>query len=264
MLTGLALLALVCYLAATAKQWQVVQNRGEKTALPKLLGGAGWLLHTLGLYLQLHHGHEINLSLFNVASLISWLVAGIVLISSLRQSVENLYLGVFPLAAVMTLLSALVPETATARPFSGGVIAHILLSILAYSIFTIAVLQALLLQLQDRALKRQIGRANGLISTLPPLQTMERLLFEMIGTGLALLTAALLTGFLFVEDLFAQHLVHKTVLSIVAWGLYAALLVGRWQFGWRSRTALRWVIGGFCVLAFAFFGSKIVLELFIN
>lgn len=264
MLTALAFLAVACYAAATVKQWQVLQQRTSGAPVIKLLGGAGWLLHTLGLYLQLHHGHEINLSLFNVASLISWLVAGIVLISSLRQSVENLYLGVFPLAAAMALLSALVPETATARPYSGGVIAHILLSILAYSIFTIAVLQALLLQLQERALKRQIGHAQGLIATLPPLQTMERLLFETIGTGLALLTAALLTGVFYVEDLFGQQLVHKTVLSIVAWGLYATLLIGRWQFGWRSRTALRWVIGGFGVLAFAFFGSKIVLELFLN
>lgn len=194
MLTVLALLALACYMAATVKQWQVLQQQTPKTPLTKQLGGAGWLLHTAGLYLQLHQGHEINLGLFNVASLISWLVAGIVLISSLRQSIENLYLGVFPLAALMGLLSALVPETASARPYSGGLIAHILLSILAYSIFTIAVLQALLLQLQERALKGHMTR--GLITTLPPLQTMERLLFEMIGTGLALLTAALLTGFI--------------------------------------------------------------------
>ncbi len=262
MLTGLAILALVCYLAATAKQWQVLQQSSADSRLIKGLGGAGWLLHTLGLYLHLHQGNDINLSLFNVASLISWLVAGIVLVSSLRQSIENLYLGVFPLAAIMGLCSALVPETGIAKAYGGGVIAHILLSILAYSIFTIAMLQAVLLQQQEKALKSHSTR--GLIATLPPLQTMERLLFEMIGTGLVLLTAALLTGFLFVEDLFAQQLVHKTVLSILAWLLYSLLLIGRWRFGWRSRTALRWTIGGFGVLAFAFFGSKIVLELFIN
>ena len=262
MLTGLALLALICYLAATAQQWQILQQSSPASSRTKWLGGAGWLIHTMTLYLQLHHGNEINLSLFNVASLISWLVAGIVLVSSLRQAIDNLYIGVFPLAAITSLLSALLPETAAAKPYSGGVISHILLSILAYSIFTIAVLQALLLQQQEKALKGHSTR--GLVATLPPLQTMERLLFEMLGTGLALLSAALLTGFLFVDDLFAQHLVHKTALSIIAWLLYAVLLAGRWFFGWRSRTALRWTVGGFAVLAFAFFGSKIVLELFIS
>ncbi|MCV6590232.1 MAG: cytochrome c biogenesis protein CcsA [Marinobacterium sp.] len=262
MLTVLALAALACYLAATVKQWQFLQQGTKPNSQAKLAGAAGWLLHTLALYLQLHHDHAINLAVFNVASLISWLVAGIVLLSSLRQSIDNLYLAVFPLAGLMGLLSVLVPETASARPYSGGLIAHILLSILAYSIFTIAVLQALLLQLQERALKGHGRRA--LINSLPPLQTMERLLFEMIGTGLVLLSAALITGFLFVDDLFAQQLVHKTVLSIIAWLLYSILLIGRWQFGWRSRTALRWIVGGFGVLAFAFFGSKIVLELFIN
>ena len=93
---------------------------------------------------------------------------------------------------------------------------------------------------------------------------MESLLFQMIATGFALLTLALVTGFLFLEDIFAQHLVHKTTLSIIAWFVFGILLWGRWRFGWRGQTALRWTIGGFIFLMLAYFGSKFVLELVLN
>ena len=99
---------------------------------------------------------------------------------------------------------------------------------------------------------------------LPPLQTMESLMFQMVAIGFTLLTLALVTGFLFLEDIFAQHLVHKTVLSIIAWVVFGILLWGRWRFGWRGRVAIRWTIGGFIFLMLAYFGSKFVLELILN
>ncbi|MDP4917088.1 MAG: cytochrome c biogenesis protein CcsA, partial [Haliea sp.] len=60
---------------------------------------------------------------------------------------------------------------------------------------------------------------------------------------------------------FAQHLVHKTVLTLIAWVVYSTLLWGRYQLGWRSQTAVRFTLGGFIVLMLAFLGSKLVLEL---
>jgi len=86
----------------------------------------------------------------------------------------------------------------------------------------------------------------------------------MIGVGFALLTLALVTGVLFLQDIFAQHLVHKTVLSIMAWCVFALLLWGRWRFGWRGRVAIRWTVGGFVFLMLAYFGSKLVLELILK
>ena len=90
---------------------------------------------------------------------------------------------------------------------------------------------------------------------------MESLLFQMIAIGFAMLSLALLSGVLFLEDIFAQHLVHKTVLSLTAWLVFSVLLWGRFQFGWRGRTAIRWTLSGFAVLLLAYFGSKFVLEL---
>jgi ABC-type uncharacterized transport system permease subunit len=93
---------------------------------------------------------------------------------------------------------------------------------------------------------------------------MERMLFELVWVGLAALTLSIFSGMLFMEDMFAQHLVHKTVLSLVAWVLFSLLLWGRYQLGWRSQTAVRFTLSGFLLLLLGFFGSKLVLELILS
>jgi len=139
---------------------------------------------------------------------------------------------------------------------------HVLLSMLAYSLLTLASVQALLLAVQDHYLRKR--RPGGFIRALPPLMTMEALLFEMIGIGFVLLTLALLSGFAFLENMFAQHLVHKTVLSVVAWMVFGGLLLGRRVWGWRGRKAIVWTLSGFAILILAYFGSKLVLELVLH
>lgn len=256
------LLAAVLYSSATFMQWQTLKGaRPQSRNLVRGLGAAGIAAHTLAVYLVLHPDAGIHLGFFSVGSLISWLVAALVLVSSLRQLIDNLFVAVFPLATLTALLAAFAPHIGMAKQYEAGVIAHILLSIMAYSIFTIAILQAVLLSRQEYALKHH--QTRGLVASLPPLQTMERLLFELLSTGWVLLTASLSTGFIYLDDLFAQHLVHKTVLSLLAWVLFGVLLGGRHFFGWRSHTAIRWTVGGFVTLALAFFGSKLVLELIV-
>ena len=114
--------------------------------------------------------------------------------------------------------------------------AHILLSILAYGMLTIAVFQSLLLLLQDHQLKHK--HPSGLIKNFPPLQTMESLLFGFLWAGWLLLSLSLLSGALFINDLFAQHLAHKTILSCFAWVVFAVLLRGRHQLGWGRAVAV--------------------------
>jgi ABC-type uncharacterized transport system permease subunit len=93
---------------------------------------------------------------------------------------------------------------------------------------------------------------------------MESLLFQMLTTGIAFLSISLASGFLFIENLFAQHLVHKTVLSILAWLIFTGLLIGRSRYGWRGKTAIQWTLIGFISLLLAYFGSKLVLELILQ
>jgi ABC-type uncharacterized transport system permease subunit len=130
--------------------------------------------------------------------------------------------------------------------------------LLAYATLGIAAVLALLLWAQERALRRREFR--DWLRALPPLTELETLLFRTIAVGFALLAATLLTGVLFVENLLAQHLVHKTVLSVLSWLAFGALLAGRWRYGWRGAVAVRWTLVAMALLLLAFFGSKFVLE----
>src|SRR5262245_53276969 len=110
---------------------------------------------------------------------------------------------------------------------------HVAFSLLSAGLLTLAAAQAVTLALQDALLHR--NSAHWLVQALPPLQTMERALFLLIGLGFALLSLSLLSGLLFVEGLTTRYLAH-TVLSVAAWAIFGGLLWGRWQWGWRGRT----------------------------
>lgn len=232
-------------------------------ALGIAFGFAALSLHAIMLYHELFVLGSLNMSFFNAVSLAAWTMAALLLVSSLSKPVENLAILALPVAAITVLLDLRFPGSHLLSDQSGWELRlHVLTSMLAYSLLTLASAQALLLAIQDTHLRRH--HPGGFIRALPPLQTMESLLFEMISVGFVLLSIALITGFIYLEDMFAQHLVHKTVLSIVAWMTFATLLWGRYRFGWRGRKAIRWTLVGFAVLMLAYFGSKAVIELILR
>lgn len=233
-------------------------NKGIPVALG--LGAVG--LHAFVLYDNIFGIAGINLNFFNTLSLIAWLIALFLLLAALSKPVENLGLAILPLAALALLLDLFVPGQYYANDYEIGMGLHIMLSIIAYSILSIAAAQAVLLAIQDKHLHSK--QPGGLIKALPPLQTMETLLFQMIGLGFILQSLSLISGFFFLEDIFAQHLVHKTILSVIAWAVFATLLWGHWRYGWRGKTALRWTLSGFFLLLLAFLGSKLVLEILLD
>lgn len=136
---------------------------------------------------------------------------------------------------------------------------HVVFSLLSAALLTLAAAQAVTLALQDALLH---GKSpHRLVQALPPLQTMERVLFLLIGLGFALLSLSLLSGLLFVEGLTTRYLAH-TILSVAAWAIFGALLWGRWRWGWRGRTAIRWTLLGYglLILVLAYFGSRMVIQ----
>ena len=153
--------------------------------------------------------------------------------ATLNKPVEKLGIVIFPIAAIMLALELNLPEKPhLLHTHNWQMSVHILTSIIAFSLLNIAALQAVLLAIQDQQLKSHPPKR--FIQSLPSLQTMESLLFQMLGTGLFFLTISLVSGFIFIEDLFAQHLVHKTVLSIIAWIIFSCLLIGRIAL-WMAR-----------------------------
>ncbi len=264
--TGLALPAVLLYLLATVG---LAMRLGGCTlsmcATRKIIfvpGISAAILHALVLYPELITGQGINLGFFNAASLVALLTVVLLLLTAIWQPVESIGIPLLPITATTLGLAALYPSQHAISATSWQLDTHILFSVLAYSLFVLAAFQAVLLAIQERHLRNR--QPGGFIRALPPLQVMEKLLFQMIGVGFTLLTIALLTGFFFIEDIFAQHLVHKTILSIAGWIIFGVLLWGRWRFGWRGRTAIRWTLSGFALLALAYFGSKLVLELILT
>lgn len=215
--------------------------------------------HGVGIYSLTVTEHGIRVGFFPVSTLIFWVINTIVLLSSLRKPLHNLFILLLPLTVIGICASMLSPNTGPQVDLGLSVASHALLSILAYSLLTIATLQALLLAWQHHQLRHK--HPSGSVSLLPPLQTMEALLFEVLWAGVILLTLSILSGFVFLDDMFAQHLAHKTVFSLAAWVIYVVLLWGRHRVGWRGYTAIRWTLAGFALLMLAYFGSKLVLEL---
>jgi ABC-type uncharacterized transport system permease subunit len=254
------LLALAIYVAASIYLgWQFSRNKTAERKPLLTTVGIALAVHGIGLWGISVAGSTVNFTMFSLGSLMFWIINAIVLLSSLKKPAHNLFLLLFPLSALAVLSSFWGNKAEWSHQLSYTVASHIILSILAYSLLTIASLQALLLAYQNRALKNKTLLLNSRL--LPPLQTMEALLFEFLWVGELLLSLAILSGFYFLEDVFAQHLAHKTIFALIAWFIYALLLWGRFKLGWRGNTAIRWALAGFVCLMLAYFGSKIVLEL---
>ncbi|AQZ93391.1 inner membrane protein YpjD [Halopseudomonas phragmitis] len=255
-----SLLAASLYLGGTLYQMHCLGKRLAVNA--NLLRGIGvfaLLAHAVSLYLQLITDQGLSLGFFNAASLIAWLIIALTLLSSLRAPVTSLLLGLYPLALITGVLAWLFPNHGTTLVAGqSGLLVHVLLSILAYGILTIAAFQAILLAIQEYQLKHK--HPTRFIRTFPPLQTMERLLFQFLLCGEILLTLALLSGFMFLDNMLAQGIAHKTLLSCLAWVVFGILLWGRHFRGWRGSYAIRWTLAGFLLLMLAYFGSKLVRE----
>ncbi len=264
---ALAALAILLYLAVAARiaRGILARARGEAAERSTDLYYAfvPMALHAMVLYQGMVTQDGVNLGVFNAASLVTWLVALVGLIGALGRSMENLVVVLLPLAAAAVGLECLFPaQRVVLASAPMGLRVHVLLSISAYSLLAVAALQALVLGLEEHLLRNR--RPLRAIQALPPLQTLESLMFQLITLGFFTLSLGLVTGFMFLTDIFGQHLVHKTVLSLIAWVVFAVLLAGRYRYGWRGRTAIRYTLGGFFALMLAYFGSKVVLELILH
>jgi ABC-type uncharacterized transport system, permease component len=262
-----SILAIILYLvAASLFAWRLcravsVSKTSRNTGIA--VGLLATAVHAGILYRKIFTEAGLNLGFYNAMSLVGWLIAVMLLLTSLRRPVENLGIALLPLAALsLGLETTLYSDPIFLQHSPWPLQAHIVLSIMAFSLLNIAAAQALVLATQEHHLRNK--HLGGWIRALPPLQTMEALLFQMIGVGFVLLSLSILSGMIFLENIFAQHLVHKTVFALTAWVVFAVLLWGRWRFGWRGRTAIRWTLGGFVSLLLAYFGTKLVLELILH
>jgi ABC-type uncharacterized transport system permease subunit len=222
-------------------------------------------LHGVLLYESMLAGSGVRLGVGNTISVVVWLTVLIHWCGAWFYNLQGLQSMAMPVAAVAVLMPLLLPPVhALANTEAPALEIHMLIAIIAYSLFTIAALHVALMVLLERRLHG--GNLPVMLQKLPPLLTMESLLFRIITTGFALLTLTLASGIFFSEELFGRPLRfdHKTVFSILSWIVFAALLGGRYIYGWRGRIAVRWTLTGFVMLVLAYIGSKFVLEVILG
>ncbi|PCJ12115.1 MAG: phosphohydrolase [Gammaproteobacteria bacterium] len=256
---SISLLSITLYFSATGHlAWHIHKGQAVNKSIFFILSIGAIIFHTYSSATTLSSAEGFNFGFYRIGSLFGCLTAFLTLAACLYRPVENLALLSFPVAIVSLIASLSLSTQSAPVQISNEILVHIILSIFAYSVLTVAGGQAILLAMQDYRLKRK--QTSGLVKLLPPLQTMEHLLFEMLWAGVFLLSASILSGLIFLDDIFAQHLVHKSILSILAWVVFVGLLIGRYFLGWRGTLAIRWTLVGFLLLMMAYFGSKFVIE----
>ena len=163
---------------------------------------------------------------------------------------------------------ALISPKAVSDPWFKG---HFVVATVAVGLLSLAAMHAMLMSIQDRALHRQLAiipntRFALWLEDLPPLMTMESLLFNLLYVGFALLSLTVFSGLLFSQTLFGKPLVfdHKTIFALVSWFLFAGLLIARWRVGLRGRAAIRWVLSAYTALLLAYVGSRFVIEVILQ
>ena len=232
----------------------------ERAAILVPLALHGWLL-----YDGIFAAPELRFGFAQALSAMTFLAVALYWIESLFYPLDGMEPLVLPFAALAAPLPALFPGLASsgAHAQAGAFKLHLALAMIAYSLFVIALLHATLMAVAERQLHRKSGLA---LAHLPPLLTLERLLFRMIGAAFVFLTLTLASGIVFSETLFGRPLRadHKPVFALLSWLIFGLLLAGRWRYGWRGRTAVRWTLGGFVLLVLAYVGSRFVLEVILQ
>ncbi|GAA0350230.1 inner membrane protein YpjD [Bowmanella denitrificans] len=242
---------------------RLFHHEGPRHKFSAFLGTLGVVLHLWLLSEGIFNQPGQNMSILNVASLVAWMITLSMTIASFSLPNAILLPVVYGFSAITVLLNLLVPDThlmhIEMRP---ALIAHITLALFAYGCLMISMLYALQLACINFRLKRK--QLSLLHSSLPPLLIVEQILFKLLLVGTVLLTLSLVSGFMFLDDMFAQHQVHKTVLSSLAWLVFVLLLAGHYRFGWRGRPVVITTLVGAMLLTLAYFGSRFVKEVLLG
>lgn len=213
----------------------------------------GYLLYH---WIDLNAGQ--NLTQFNLLSLATWVTILFVLLLTLQKPLAYLEIVLFPLAAASIFLASLhqsphIIQTAN----DPKQIMHIFLSVITFSILCIAGLQAVTLAIQEKLIRHTHWATHGFF---PPIETMEKVLFQMIATGSLLLSCLLISSIYFFHTILLEQFLQKTVLTFIAWLVFTLLLIGRQYFGWRGRKAIYWTLSGVALISIIYYGSMIIME----
>lgn len=257
--TILILITVFFYIAISSYQFMLLKKHNDNQSFQLALFAAlpllshGWLLHVA---IDTELGQ--NLSIFNIFSMMFWLIAVLIIASSINKKLGVLVMTILPITALSLLASYYFGEQHLIDASAPGYLLHTLISIASISVISLAAIQSIFVSNIDNQLK-QLPTSSSI--GMPSLQDMEKFLYVLIWSGFILLSLSILTAILFMPRTGASMPLHKPILSISSWLVFATFLVGRYRKGWRGKTAAKWTISGFVLVFLAYFGTRTILEL---
>ncbi len=241
--------------------WRLMSTYAKSRKIFQIIVWMLWLfaivLHMYSLLPIFHDNYSLNLSIGHALLAVAFIISITLYISSILSNTQFLGIIILPLISIIFLLDF--ANNPVNVPLNNVVFIHVIISLVSYSILCLSAAQSLILKVQEK--KLQSNQPTGLIASLPSLDAMDNLLFKILALGVLFLSASLLSGLIFLEDIFAQHLAHKTILSIIAWIIFVFLIIFRKVYGWRGNKAANITLVGFFILFLSYFGTKAVLEL---
>jgi ABC-type uncharacterized transport system permease subunit len=242
-------------------------SSGPPVRFELMLFPVALVVHGMLIYRRVLAPDGLDLGVANAISILAWLTVLIYWLAGLAYAGLIGVLGLMaPLAFVAVVLQAAVPSSHVVTYGGNPLFAlHFVIAMLAYSLFFIATVHALVMLAEEHWLHR--GVLPPFLKSVPPLLEMEALLFRILLAAFVLLTFTLVSGVFFSEELFGKPFKttsHKMVFAFVSWLIFGGLLVGHHVQGWRGRKAVNWTLAGFTALLLAYVGSKVVLELILK
>lgn len=264
------LVSILAYVVAAGLLWRrldAIQQGNGRTGLRTragLVALLGLVFHLASLAPGLFVDEHLQLGLGSASSTVAAVIIALYLLAYVRKPVESLGLMLLPIAALSVFSHWVSPSSGVSVNTTPLAALHIAISMLAYGLLAIAAAQSLLLLFQERQLKGH--HPGGMLQALPPMQSVETLMFQLIGIGFTLLTLTLVSGVFFSEEVFGKpfQFNHHIVLSIGGWAVFGILLLARKIQGWRGRVAASWTLTGFGLLLLAYFGTKFVTEVILQ
>ena len=247
------------YMFSAIAIWRLM-NGHNKSKIHQIIVWVFWLLaivcHAYSLMPIFDNDYSINLSINYALIVVAFIISITLYISSIVGNTQFLGIIILPILSSIFLFDF--TNAPVSIPLNNFLFIHVIISLISYSILCLSAAQSVILKIQEK--KLQSNQPIGLITSLPSLDAMDNLLFKILALGVIFLSASLLSGFIFLEDIFAQHLAHKTILSILAWIVFLFLIFARKIYGWRGNNAANVTLIGFFMLFLSYFGTKAVLE----
>ena len=227
---------------------------------------AGIIFQLTSVSFILYSGDKLHFSLAAMSLLVNVLIVSVLTLRSLKFANLMILLVTYIFSALLSLGMLFIPGDSFAYVGSASdsslpLFIHIILSMAAYCVLVISSLYAIQFRYIDAKLK---AKTLSLNSHLPPLNVVETQQFRLMSVGLILLTLALATGFTFLQNMWGSEYAHKTVLSVIAWFMFAVLTLGHKKYGWRGNNSVIATILASVILTLAYFGSRFVKEILLN